>query len=330
MVDHKSSEDIFDKEIQEVLMENTASSIYKYLRDMEDMGIYSKRWIWELIQNALDATNNGEKVEINVILEKSLLRFQHNGRPFKEKEIAHLICHGSTKGKSDIGQFGTGFLATHLLSKKVRVIARIGPQDETDFFINRDASTSEEMKSLMFEALDRYKKSCKPYDSKRELSTEYEYKLSEIAYDTAKSGIDDLILIAPYVLAFNPIIKAININLIEDTETIKFITTQDEKSGICNHRIIDQIFKIKPKVQHELWVLGNKDLQLEIAIKARQDKNNCIMEELSNVPKIFLALPLEDTQDLPFPVIINSKTFVPVEKRNGIVLSKSNTENVNK
>src|SRR3989338_10493988 len=161
MVDQKSSQDIFDKEIQEVLMENTASSIFNYLRDMENMrNIYAKRWIWELIQNALDSAKNGEPLKISIVLEKNILKFQHNGRPFEKREIAHLICHGSTKGKSDIGQFGTGFLTTHLLSKKVRVKAKIVSGEETDFVINRDASTPEEMKSLMFEALNKYKQSC--------------------------------------------------------------------------------------------------------------------------------------------------------------------------
>ncbi|MCY4565219.1 MAG: hypothetical protein OXE40_12180, partial [Gammaproteobacteria bacterium] len=58
---------------------------------------------------------------------KTELRFEHNGRPFKPGEIAHLVYHGSTKieDQENVGQFGSGFLATHLLSRTVQVAGRL-------------------------------------------------------------------------------------------------------------------------------------------------------------------------------------------------------------
>lgn len=324
MVDQKSTQDPFDKEIQEVLMENTASSIFNYLRDMENMGnIYAKRWVWELTQNALDSAKIGQPLKINMILEKNILRFQHNGRPFEKREVAHLICHGSTKGKNDIGQFGTGFLTTHLLSKKVRVKTKILSGEETDFIINRDAHTPEEMKSLMFEALNSYRGSCKTPTLNDGFTTNYEYEISESTYLIAKKGVEDLIRIAPYVLAFNPTITTITI--INDSEKIEFVILDNSKSDKCDRIIVEQTHNNTLKTQHELWVKRDRENDVEIALKAKQSGNKCVVEDLSSIPKIFLAFPLYYTDDLPLPIIINSKSFVPVDKRDGIFLNDADT-----
>ena len=71
----------------------------------------------------------------------------------RPKEIAHLIYHGSTKIEDfeDIGQFGSGFLATHLLSKIIRVAGRLEDSSGFDFPLDRAGGTAEELR----EAMDR-------------------------------------------------------------------------------------------------------------------------------------------------------------------------------
>ena len=60
---------------------------------------YQRRWIWELLQNAMDTTN-GERdtiVEININENNQSLSFRHNGNPFKIDNITCLVNQVSSK-----------------------------------------------------------------------------------------------------------------------------------------------------------------------------------------------------------------------------------------
>src|SRR5215471_2544720 len=89
------------------LEDNTAQSIFKYLEDLENRREQVKhRWIWELLQNARDAATQESSVQIWIEYTEGLLTFRHNGKPFTDEEISHLIFHGSTKSTGDgIGHF---------------------------------------------------------------------------------------------------------------------------------------------------------------------------------------------------------------------------------
>ena len=92
-----------------------------------------RRWIWELLQNAKDVSYGGQQVEVELLFKDDkttgLLQFKHNGKPFSVDNITFLIEQVSTKDQNSedpeapqqTGQFGTGFLTTHLLSEIVDV-----------------------------------------------------------------------------------------------------------------------------------------------------------------------------------------------------------------
>ena len=89
------------------------------------------RWIWELIQNAKDVALEGLPVKMEVELTEQHIDFRHSGKPFSLDNIVFLIEQTSTKDRATdplkeqapqtTGKFGTGFITTHLLSKKVEV-----------------------------------------------------------------------------------------------------------------------------------------------------------------------------------------------------------------
>jgi len=102
------------------LIDNTAQSIFKDLQDLENRREQVKhRWIWELLQNARDAARLGSELEICIDVSPDTLVFRHNGKPFSDEEISHLIFHGSSKPDNgyteSVGHFGSGFISTHLL-----------------------------------------------------------------------------------------------------------------------------------------------------------------------------------------------------------------------
>lgn len=117
--------DSLEDERIEVFARNNAQEIYKALERLEEhRGRYQARWLWELIQNARDAHRLDRRMNIEIAVSNTEIRFRHDGRPFARKEILSLIYHGSTKTEAAeplLGKFGTGFLSTHLLSPTVQV-----------------------------------------------------------------------------------------------------------------------------------------------------------------------------------------------------------------
>src|SRR6267378_2688563 len=107
------------------LVETNAQAIFETLRQLRAArDIHRRRWIWELIQNAADATDEAKgKNRIEIEISTRSLIFQHDGSPFDENELSHLIYHGSTKqaDPKKKGKFGSGFITIHLISEVVRV-----------------------------------------------------------------------------------------------------------------------------------------------------------------------------------------------------------------
>jgi hypothetical protein len=86
----------------------------------------SRRWPFELIQNAHDAGARvgREGISLAFQLTDGVLRFEHDAAPFTMDEFAALLTGGSSKdflSTETTGRFGTGFLVTHVLSEQVHV-----------------------------------------------------------------------------------------------------------------------------------------------------------------------------------------------------------------
>src|ERR1043166_6564863 len=110
------------------LEDNTAQSIFKDLQDLENRREQVKhRWIWELLQNARDAARLGSELEVCIDVSPDALVFRHNGKPFSDEEISHLIFHGSSKQDNgdteSVGQFWIG-IHQHPFTFEVRRRAR--------------------------------------------------------------------------------------------------------------------------------------------------------------------------------------------------------------
>ena len=77
-------------------------------------------FIYELLQNAEDA----EATEVNFRLSSTRLMFEHNGRPFDDKDVRAITGIGFSTKKDDvdsIGRFGIGFKAVFLYTASPRI-----------------------------------------------------------------------------------------------------------------------------------------------------------------------------------------------------------------
>src|SRR6266481_5628201 len=113
-----------------------ATKIYqdmeKHRAGVERSPTTSRRWVWELIQNAKDVNIDGKvrvRVEADLDGSDAHITFKHNGGAFSAENIRFLIEQVSSKDRTNdsdgrpttTGRFGTGFLTTHLLSDRVLV-----------------------------------------------------------------------------------------------------------------------------------------------------------------------------------------------------------------
>jgi len=104
----------------------------KHRASVETSPTTSRRWVWELLQNAKDVNIAGKvqvRIEANLIGPDAHVTFMHNGDAFTTENIRFLIEQVSSKERTTgsngrpktTGRFGAGFLTTYLLSEKVTV-----------------------------------------------------------------------------------------------------------------------------------------------------------------------------------------------------------------
>lgn len=323
-VNEAKTEDPEQKAKLDALIDNTAQGIFNYLKEVQNKReVYQMRWVWELLQNAMDAAPQDRKVDVKIIKENHKLLFRHNGRPFRPEEVAHLIYHGSTKMESDLGKFGTGFLVTHLLSKTVTVQGIREDGKAFLFPLNRDGMSAADVKNLMEDTWLKYQKSLGQTTGDQSSTAEYQYELDNVSLGTAIEGIETLIRIAPYVLAFNDKLGVIEVS--NDGHIIKYALIEATDKGSYVRKIVKKEEEGKQPVLHEILIVEDTDIQAALKLENQGD-GQAKVESLNDIPKLFVGFPLFGTQDLPYPLILNSRRFEPTERRDGIFLGKENTE----
>lgn len=71
-------------------IEDTAKKVLDKVNNVNDFT--SQRWIWELLQNAKDATTDkGRKTEVKIVVQEDKVEFYHNGNPFDLNSVLGII-----------------------------------------------------------------------------------------------------------------------------------------------------------------------------------------------------------------------------------------------
>lgn len=290
----------------------------------------SCRWIWELIQNAKDVTNDTGTVDIKINFDKQekCLVFQHNGKCFTTKNIVYLISQVSSKERDDseekktTGKFGTGFLTTHLLSEKVTIEGLL--QDSGDrtkkisIFLDRSGQTKAEIIKSVNSSFTQLESSKEIEDyievEQFGYNTKFIYQLDDEGVKTAERGIESLCISAPYIYTFLNEINSIIIN-----DIIKFKRGQvRENNDIALHSIQCD----KQDGTSEILILSLHKGDVKVAVPVTYENESVFFKAYAKgTPKLFCDFPLIGTEDFSFPVVVNSSCFNPTEPRNGIFLT---------
>ncbi|MDR5000438.1 sacsin N-terminal ATP-binding-like domain-containing protein [Brevibacillus parabrevis] len=309
-------------------------------------GNSSRRWIWELMQNAKDVAYDNQTISIEISFSKSgeggILEFRHNGKPFSIKNLIFLINQVSAKDR-DItedkgkvtGKFGTGFLTTHLLSEKVELesVVQEGnePYKKVKLMLDRSGRSIEDVilsvqKSRAqideIDLTETYEEYCA-----LNFNTNFKYLLDMRGINVAEKGFEDLYNSLIFTLVFLPTIKSVRIV----HENICFELSSDIE--IINGEI--QVFTItKDTLTHNdskeiVKVAVLKRNLTSIAVEIEQLGNRIMIKEFSSLtPKLFCDFPLVGSESFPFPVIINSSVFNPTEPRDCVMLTDVDDEEI--
>ena len=312
-----------------VLVDNTAQAVFKHLDRIEDnrrtLGL---RWIWELLQNARDAAGT-DGIHIRVRLSESELGFEHNGKPFASDEIAHLVYHGSTKIENfdDLGQFGSGFLSTHLLSRTVRVAGCLDDSRGFVFSLDRTGDTVEKLRLAMDRSWKAFKQSVQSGTSVPvSASTSFVYEIAEQGRELAQDGLSDLHQCGPLVFAFCPEIKSITVAT-ADTE---WSLERGDRPPLHEGRVLSIQYQDDGQALSRFVAVADSqaDSQLELCAALQLCRSDCgfqVDQEREPTPKLYVLFPLIGSDRLGLPVAINSRSFKPREDRDGLILQGDST-----
>ena len=308
----------------QVLADNTAQSVLNHLKKLKSRQRDVSRWIWELMQNARDASRDSQgSLTTSVIQSADSVIFEHNGGSFTPKEVMHLIYHGSTKAETEdaIGQYGSGFLSTHLLSPKIRVSGRLTDGCGFSFSLERSLTSVDEMSNAMKKAYDDFEKSLSP-DSQIAV-TRFEYPVSPDAKGAIAEGIAQLRHCAPYVLAFNRDFSRICVRTPE--EQIDYSVTSRTPDRSFDH--VTQVTVTETthdtSVERRYLLAQSDGTMVALPIESMR------VVPLGPIPRLFVGFPLVGTEDFSFPAVINSLSFTATDDRDGVYLGDTNSTNRN-
>ena len=313
-----------------VLTENTAQSVYKHLRHLKsNRADVVSRWIWELLQNARDASSGDGHLVAAVERQSDSITFQHNGRGFREKEIAHLIYHGSTKSEdaSSLGQFGSGFLTTHLLSPRIEVSGQLEDRRSFRFELVRQAESREMLRRCMDAAWHSFDPSTAPLADPlpETFSTRFRYPVTtEGAAGVVAEGLQTLRSCAPLVLVFNSEFHCIRIDDLDSTTEFNVARRRSLADGeVVEVAVVKSHNDDQTEVRFLVLEAEDATIALPLETACHDEHMRCTAQ---NGPRLYLGFPLVGTDQFGVSAAINSFKFGPTEARDGIYVGQAEDE----
>ena len=322
----------YDDTRNKVLIENTAQGVYNHLNDMKSSGRH-KRWIWELLQNARDVSTDVDNHLIaKVKYNGKELVFLHNGRGFTVDEIAHLIFYGSTKVEDErtIGQYGSGFLTTHLLSWEIDVSGQLDGNKWFNFRLSRKPESVKALQESMDQAWEEFKYSVdesRPESLPDFFTTQFVYPIKNPEAERAVTeGVETLKQCAPYVVISNPQFSRINIDFPSEKMCFEVNRHKSDSSSV-QHITVTENINGNSRDRQYLQVGDDENTSVTVPLESKDGSLVC--QSVEKIPRLFLGFPLVGTEAFSFPAIINSFKFTPTENRNGVYLGKNDDQENN-
>lgn len=334
---------INDKILKNFYKQSADKIIQNLDKVREDRNKNSRRWIWELMQNAKDVDNRFKQVSIRIHLQNDQLSFSHNGNPFSEDNLISLVQQVSSKDSENddeevTGKFGTGFISTHLLSGIIHVKGVLrrdsGIYQRFNIILDRQAEKSENLAPLIEKTIEKIRKLddekykdpdfllAEDYESKRleeDCDTIFVYPLKdEPGKNAAITGLEELINTLPVTLIFLGKIK--NVVVVDDVagSTDEYhCKIEKSESGIDFFTVTRNSTVDGSHVYHFLKKHSD-NVQLVIPVGDFNDFS--IIIPIGKTPVLYRDFPLIGSERFYFPFYLNGLSFHPTEDRDGILI----------
>ena len=238
------------------------------------------------------------------------------------EEVAHLIYHGSTKLEDDktIGQYGSGFLTTHLLSPDIDVSGQLDDGRPFNFRLKREIVSAKALSDSMDRAWDEFDASTEAVADS--FTTRFRYPVVEESVGAVVEGIETLKQCAPFVVVFNRQFRRIDIASSEEATTFEVVERVPVQEGL---QTVTVGVSEHGSLRERRYLLAEGALA-SVAIPMAPTDNGAICLPLEHIPRLFLGFPLVGTETFSFPAVINSFAFTPTESRDGVYLGQSDDE----
>ena len=235
-------------------------------------------------------------------------------------QIAHLIYHGSTKVEDPgtLGQYGSGFLTTHLLSPEIDVSGQLNDGRTFALRLKREVGSVKELSDSMEQAWNDFNNSLSDESTSGNFTTRFRYPIAAKAVDTVKMGLEALKQCAPLVMVFNQEFSSIHLKSVGEAIPYKV----NEKSKLPQNGLREITVDENGNENHRVYVLTERaQTSITVPLEATDDNRTCL--PLNDTPGLFLGFPLVGTENFSFPAVINSLEFTPTEDRDGVYLGQS-------
>lgn len=284
--------------------------------------VAARRWLWELLQNALDvATINQRQFSLTIVYKPSELVVRHDAGPFGLAEIVALVEGNTSKYQRDpdlAGRFGRGFLVSHVISTEVRVRGVLKDRENNLYKFTFQISRGGQMEQIRNNIVDCAKalNSSTPADSgPPETTFSYQFSPKDESVLAIDEGLDQLKAHAPYLLAFLPQLKSVRVVKHSEPEinyerTAQVAIDDVPDSLIAARTIISTPTGSKAIVAFTSQKRDDEQTEHDIATIAfqlcqKEGKEGIVTTTNQNISKVFVDLPLYATNELPSPVVIN-------------------------
>lgn len=297
----------------------------------------SRRWFWELLQNANDYN---EKVDVILEVTDDKVIFKHSGKPFSIQDVLNMISPDSGKDYSEektdnIGKFGSGLLSTHILSSAIKVSGAYKGSDRDDLFrfeIVLDRSLYQDKKRLI-ESIKTARDSfgCDPITMDRRdytgFMTAFTYNIKDRlpgmspAVDVVGIGLSQIYNVLPYTLCFLPKVHSVEIvdrRLNPEPTRYKISASSYSASG--------PVFMLEENdTLNEIEFVKIRHKQVETVY--RHVKGSVAPLPLG-IAKLFCGLPMIGSEHIGLPFLLNSYDFESTIERDGVEITPNDKNNL--
>lgn len=307
----------------------------KIIQSFEKLGPHeARRSVWELFQNAIDLREENSIIEIN--LKPNSLDFSHNGVPFTDETLNSLIKQVSSKSNQSnedaVGQYGTGFLTTHSLGKRILLSGAIQVEEGfipfENFEIDRRAENSD--RDILIEKLMNQEEKYLALLSTEEVKQHLEHDQTVLSYqfdspsnrENAEVAMEALEEIVPMVITISSKLSEVRV---KENGALRTRFKKGEVTRNDNYTRTSIRYEKSQEATTELDIYSlfvGDSLQILLPLK---DIDTAYAPS-QQIPRLFLYYPLMGTEDFGTHFIIHSKEFAPTEPRDGLHLASENEQ----